>query len=329
VRRDEPPRAARRTDARADRHPVGVARRGAPGRIRRRRAAGRRRRGPRSRRHLLARRPAQRATAARRPPRHRARAGQLPGVDRRRPRARARRVGHEGRPGGDGRARAGGRAVPLPVLRARGAPGRGLRAHPTACARAARRRARGDDGADRVRAARRLPRQRQRDLDVPRALRPLGPPVDRRERDRACRRGRARTRRPATRAARLRRAGVRRGRQRHADRRRDRRERDPRPGRVPRELPLRAGAQRRRGGGAAGAAVRRARRADDRLQRAAAGDLVRAPKQAWTPVAEFGLAGLPAVNFGPGDPAQAHRRDESVEIAALARAYQVLERFVA
>jgi succinyl-diaminopimelate desuccinylase len=58
----------------------------------------------------------------------------------------------------------------------------------------------------------------------------------------------------------------------------------------------------------------------------AAGELVRAPKQAWTPVAEFGLAGLPAVNFGPGDPAQAHRRDESVEIAALVRAYEVLER---
>jgi succinyl-diaminopimelate desuccinylase len=59
----------------------------------------------------------------------------------------------------------------------------------------------------------------------------------------------------------------------------------------------------------------------------AAGGLVRAPKQAWTPVAEFALAGLPAVNFGPGDPAQAHRRDESVEIAALVRAYEVLERF--
>jgi succinyl-diaminopimelate desuccinylase len=59
----------------------------------------------------------------------------------------------------------------------------------------------------------------------------------------------------------------------------------------------------------------------------AAGDLVRAPKQAWTPVAEFGLAGLPAINFGPGDPTQAHRRDESIEIAALMRAYDVLERF--
>jgi succinyl-diaminopimelate desuccinylase len=61
----------------------------------------------------------------------------------------------------------------------------------------------------------------------------------------------------------------------------------------------------------------------------AAGDLEIAPKQAWTPVAEFGLAGLDAVNFGPGEPAQAHRRDESVEIAALERAYRVLEAFAA
>lgn len=59
----------------------------------------------------------------------------------------------------------------------------------------------------------------------------------------------------------------------------------------------------------------------------AAGDLLVAPKQAWTPVAEFGQAGLAAVNFGPGEPAQAHRRDESVEIAALERSYRVLESF--
>ena len=59
----------------------------------------------------------------------------------------------------------------------------------------------------------------------------------------------------------------------------------------------------------------------------AAGDLRVAPKQAWTPVAEFGAAGLDAVNFGPGAPAQAHRRDESVEIAALVRCYEVLEAF--
>jgi succinyl-diaminopimelate desuccinylase len=61
----------------------------------------------------------------------------------------------------------------------------------------------------------------------------------------------------------------------------------------------------------------------------AAGDLRVAPKQAWTPVAEFGQAGLDAVNFGPGEPAQAHRRHESVEIAALERAYRVLEAFAA
>jgi len=61
----------------------------------------------------------------------------------------------------------------------------------------------------------------------------------------------------------------------------------------------------------------------------AAGDLDVAPKQAWTPVAEFGLAGLPAVNFGPGDPPQAHTREESVEVAALVRCYRVLEALVA
>jgi succinyl-diaminopimelate desuccinylase len=61
----------------------------------------------------------------------------------------------------------------------------------------------------------------------------------------------------------------------------------------------------------------------------AAGDLAVEPKQAWTPVAEFGLAGLPAVNFGPGDPPQAHTREESVSIDALVRSYRVLERFAA
>ena len=54
-----------------------------------------------------------------------------------------------------------------------------------------------------------------------------------------------------------------------------------------------------------------------------------APKQAWTPVAEFGRAGLDAINFGPGEPAQAHRRDESVRIEALLRSYRELEAFAA
>jgi succinyl-diaminopimelate desuccinylase len=58
-----------------------------------------------------------------------------------------------------------------------------------------------------------------------------------------------------------------------------------------------------------------------------AGDLAVEPKQAWTPVAEFGMAGLPAVNFGPGDPPEAHTREESVSVEALVRSYRVLERF--
>lgn len=60
----------------------------------------------------------------------------------------------------------------------------------------------------------------------------------------------------------------------------------------------------------------------------AAGDLAVAPKQAWTPVAEFGLIGVDAVNFGPGDPQYAHRDDERVEIAALVRCDEVLRAFL-
>jgi succinyl-diaminopimelate desuccinylase len=61
----------------------------------------------------------------------------------------------------------------------------------------------------------------------------------------------------------------------------------------------------------------------------AAGDLEIAPKQAWTPVAEFGRAGVSAINFGPGDPPQAHTRGEEISVAALVRSYRVLEAFAA
>jgi succinyl-diaminopimelate desuccinylase len=57
------------------------------------------------------------------------------------------------------------------------------------------------------------------------------------------------------------------------------------------------------------------------------GGLEVAPKQAWTPVAEFAAAGVDAVNFGPGDPRYAHTRDEQVSVEALVRSYETLERF--
>ncbi len=60
----------------------------------------------------------------------------------------------------------------------------------------------------------------------------------------------------------------------------------------------------------------------------AVGGLSVAPKQAWTPVAELTAAGVPAVNFGPGDPAQAHRRDEHVRVDALERSYAVLQEWL-
>jgi len=52
------------------------------------------------------------------------------------------------------------------------------------------------------------------------------------------------------------------------------------------------------------------------------------PKQAWTPVAEFGAAGIRAVNYGPGEPAQAHRADESVEGDALVVSFETISRLV-
>jgi len=53
------------------------------------------------------------------------------------------------------------------------------------------------------------------------------------------------------------------------------------------------------------------------------------PKQAWTNVADFTAAGIDAVNFGPGHPALAHRRDEHVRIDGLVHAYETLRRFLA
>jgi succinyl-diaminopimelate desuccinylase len=60
----------------------------------------------------------------------------------------------------------------------------------------------------------------------------------------------------------------------------------------------------------------------------AAGGLETEPKQAWTPVAEFAAAGVDAINFGPGAPRFAHRRDEQVDVAALVASYETLVAFL-
>lgn len=61
----------------------------------------------------------------------------------------------------------------------------------------------------------------------------------------------------------------------------------------------------------------------------AAGDLAVRPKQAWTPVAEFAMAGVDAVNLGPGDPRYAHADDEQVSGIALARTHSIVSAFLA
>ena len=46
------------------------------------------------------------------------------------------------------------------------------------------------------------------------------------------------------------------------------------------------------------------------------------PKFGWTDVARFGELGVPAVNYGPGDPSVAHQREENCDIAPIVECEQ-------
>ncbi|GAA2077056.1 succinyl-diaminopimelate desuccinylase [Aeromicrobium halocynthiae] len=52
------------------------------------------------------------------------------------------------------------------------------------------------------------------------------------------------------------------------------------------------------------------------------------PKFGWTDVAQFTQLGIPAVNYGPGDPVYAHKQDEHVPVAQLVAVEDALRRWL-
>lgn len=54
----------------------------------------------------------------------------------------------------------------------------------------------------------------------------------------------------------------------------------------------------------------------------------REPKQAWTDVARFASLGIPAVNFGPGENAQAHQKNESTDCGKVFEGYQIFAKWL-
>jgi succinyl-diaminopimelate desuccinylase len=52
------------------------------------------------------------------------------------------------------------------------------------------------------------------------------------------------------------------------------------------------------------------------------------PKFGWTDVSRFGSLGVPAVNYGPGDPNLAHTREEHVDTREITQVADTLRRFL-
>jgi succinyl-diaminopimelate desuccinylase len=51
-------------------------------------------------------------------------------------------------------------------------------------------------------------------------------------------------------------------------------------------------------------------------------------KYGWTDVARFSALGIPALNYGPGDPNLAHTRDEHVDVRQISRAAELLRAYL-